>query len=141
MSTLTTTATVTFDDSNPQGIHLCKCDRDLIATAMVVAGGEPEIDPTVEATIVAAQKMILLTVELTVKRLPFFFSPCVKSLFILTERQLSAIRTILSAYQVMISETLQGDMLTELGAKDLVEQAEKARKLAHRLAQPVSSNS
>ncbi|PKK35123.1 hypothetical protein BWI96_18900 [Siphonobacter sp. SORGH_AS_0500] len=135
-----TTISVIFDDSKARGIHMCECERALIDEAQIMAIDEPEIDPQIVADVMVAQNIIQQTVALTLNRLPFSL-PCIKGLFILSERQICAIRAVLVAFQVMISETLQGDQLTEMGAKELVDKAEKARKLAQALAQPVSSNS
>ncbi len=129
-----------FDDSKHLAVKMCECERELIFDTLLMTMNEPDIAPQVIADATAAQSIIHNTLEATINKMPFPL-PCFKVLFIVSERQVCALRTLLVAHQVIISEAIQGGLLTEEGIKEFVDKAEKARKLAQALVQPVSSNS
>lgn len=136
MNTTIPSIALEFDNSTHTGIKMCECERDILFDSLVMTMNEPGIDPQVLADATAAQSVIYHTLRATIDQLPFPL-PCFKVLFIISQRQVCALRALLVAYQVMISESIQGGLLTELGVKELVDKAEKARKLA----QVLSSNS
>ncbi len=136
MNTTIPSIALEFDNSTHTAIKMCECERDILFDSLVMTMNEPGIDPQVLADATAAQSVIYHTLRATIDQLPFPLT-CFKVLFIISQRQVCALRALLVAYQVMISESIQGGLLTELGVKELVDKAEKARKLA----QVLSSNS